>query len=100
MFYLSAVTVLWALSFSLIGVYLSGHVDSYFAVLTRIVLAGALFLPFLRLTGLPRKFIAGLIVTGAFQFGITYVCLYRSFEYLSVPEVLLFTIFTDRKSVV
>ena len=94
MFYLSAVTVLWALSFSLIGVYLSGHVDSYFAVLTRIVLAGALFLPFLRLTGLPRKFIAGLIVTGAFQFGITYVCLYRSFEYLSVPEVLLFTIFT------
>ncbi len=28
------------------------------------------------------------------QFGGTYLCLYRSFSYLSVPEVLLFTIFT------
>ncbi len=94
MFYLSAVTVLWALSFSLIGVYLSGQVDSYFAVLTRIVLAGAIFLPFLRLAGLPRPFILGMLGVGASQFGITYVCLYQSFAYLTVPEVLLFTIFT------
>ncbi|TNE94971.1 MAG: hypothetical protein EP328_10500, partial [Gammaproteobacteria bacterium] len=32
--------------------------------------------------------------TGMLQFGITYLCLYRSFSYLTVPEVLLFTIFT------
>ena len=48
MFYLIAVTVLWAFSFSLIGEFLAGSVDSYFAVLTRIVLATLVFLPFLK----------------------------------------------------
>ena len=42
--YLVAVTLLWAVSFSLIGEYLAGQVDSYFAVLTRIVLAALIFL--------------------------------------------------------
>jgi carboxylate/amino acid/amine transporter len=92
--YLIFVTVLWAFSFSLIGEYLAGRVDSYFAVLTRILLAGALFLPFLRWSGLPRAFSAGIMLCGALQFGVTYVCLYLSFEYLTVPEVLLFTITT------
>lgn len=92
--YLVFVTVLWAFSFSLIGEYLAGRVDSYFAVLTRILLAGALFLPLLRWRGLAPGLVAGILLTGALQFGITYVCLYLSFEYLSVPEVLLFTITT------
>jgi carboxylate/amino acid/amine transporter len=92
--YLVFVTILWAFSFSLIGEYLAGRVDSYFAVLTRILLAGALFLPLLRLRGLAPGLIGGILLTGALQFGITYVCLYLSFEYLSVPEVLLFTITT------
>jgi drug/metabolite transporter (DMT)-like permease len=34
-------TILWAFSFSLIGEYLAGHVDSYFSVLMRIGLAAA-----------------------------------------------------------
>ena len=38
--YLLFVTLIQAFSFSLIGVYLAGHVDSYFAVLVRVVLAG------------------------------------------------------------
>lgn len=91
---LIAVTLLWALSFSLIGEYLAGQVDSYFAVLTRVVLAGLLFLPLLRPQRLPRGLIAGLLLVGALQFGITYIALYQSFLYISVPEVLLFTIFT------
>ena len=94
MFHLIAVTLLWAVSFSLIGEYLAGQVDSYFSVLTRIVLAGLLFLPLLRPARLPRGMIPGLLVVGALQFGVTYICLYLSFELLSVPEVLLFTIFT------
>ena len=53
MFYLIAVTLLWAISFSLIGEYLAGQVDSYFAVLTRILLACLLFLPLLRPHRLP-----------------------------------------------
>lgn len=35
-----------------------------------------------------------MLLIGALQFGITYVCLYLSFRVLSVPEVLLFTILT------
>ncbi len=92
--YLVFVTLLWAVSFSLIGVYLAGKVDSYFAVLTRIVLAGLIFLPFTRWKGLPGSLKGGIVLVGSLQFGITYVCLYQSFLYLTVPEVLLFTIFT------
>lgn len=94
MFYLIAVTLLWAISFSLIGEYLAGQVDSYFSVLTRILLAGALFLPLLRPRRLPKGIAPGLLTVGALQFGLTYICLYLSFELLTVPEVLLFTIFT------
>lgn len=94
MSYLIAVTLLWAFSFSLIGEYLAGQVDSYFAVLTRVVLAGLLFVPLLRPRRLPGGLMLGVTAVGALQFGLTYICLYLSFEYLSVPEVLLFTIFT------
>lgn len=92
--YLVGVTALWAFSFSLIGVYLAGQVDSYFAVLMRVVLAILVFLPFLRprlLTGRARVVLMAL---GAIQLGVMYTLLYQSFLLLSVPEVLLFTIFT------
>lgn len=92
--YLSVVTVLWAFSFSLIGVYLAGKVDSDFAVLMRVAIAALVFIPFTRWQGLPHKLIAGFWLAGALQFGITYLCLYRSFNVLTVPEVLLFTVLT------
>lgn len=41
--YLVLVTILWAFSFSLIGEVLAGEVDSYFAVLIRVVLASLVF---------------------------------------------------------
>ncbi len=92
--YLIGVTALWAFSFSLIGVYLAGQVDSYFAVLVRVGLAALVFLPFLRpklLVGRQRLALMGL---GAVQLGLMYIFFYQSFLLLSVPEVLLFTIFT------
>ncbi len=46
--YLVLVTCIWAFSFSFIGVYLAGQVDSYFAVLTRTFLAALVFVPFLK----------------------------------------------------
>lgn len=92
--YLSAVTLLWAFSFSLIGVYLAGQVDAWFSVLTRVVLAALVFLPFLRTRHLHRALAIKLMVVGAFQLGLMYCFYYQSFLYLSVPEVLLFTIFT------
>ncbi|HJW27105.1 MAG TPA: EamA family transporter [Rhodocyclaceae bacterium] len=94
MFYLVVVTVLWAFSFSLIGQYLAGQVDSDFAVLVRVAIAAAVFAPFTLWRGLPRRLLAGFWVAGALQFGITYLCLYRSFSVLTVPEVLLFTVLT------
>ena len=94
MHYLIFVTCLWAFSFSLIDVYLAGKVDGDFAVLTRVLLAGALFLPFTRWRGVPTPLKGGTLVVGALMIGITYLCLYRSFLYLTVPEVLLFTVTT------
>jgi carboxylate/amino acid/amine transporter len=92
--YLLTVTLLWAFSFSLIGEYLAGQVDSDFAVLARVLVAALVFLPFTVWRGLPVRLLAGFWLAGALQFGITYLCLYRSFTVLTVPEVLLFTVLT------
>ena len=92
--YLIVVTILWAFSFSLIGQYLAGQVDSDFAVLVRVVIATAVFAPFTLWRGLPFRLLGGFWLAGALQFGVTYLCLYRSFNVLTVPEVLLFTVLT------
>lgn len=93
MLLLILVTLLWAFSFSLIGVYLAGQVDSYFSVLTRVLLATLVFLPFLNWRTPPRTALT-LMAIGAVQLGLMYLFYYQSFLLLSVPEVLLFTIFT------
>jgi carboxylate/amino acid/amine transporter len=90
--YLIAVTLLWAFSFSLIGVYLAGQVDAYFAVLLRVALALLLFVPFLRPQ--PALLSLKLMLLGAVQLGLMYLFYYQSFLLLTVPEVLIFTIFT------
>ena len=59
--YLILVTVLWAFSFSLIGQYLAGRVDSDFAVLVRVSIAAAVFIPFTRWRGLPLRLLGMLI---------------------------------------
>ncbi|AIU71276.1 membrane protein [Hafnia alvei FB1] len=87
-------TVLWAFSFSLIGVYLAGQVDGWFAVLVRVALAALVFLPFLRWRGIQAKQALLYMALGACQLGVMYLFYYQSFLYLSVPEVLLFTIMT------
>ncbi|WP_159657424.1 carboxylate/amino acid/amine transporter [Vibrio atypicus] len=92
--YLSAVTLLWAFSFSLIGVYLAGQVDSWFSVLMRVALASIVFLPFLKFREVDKTLIAKLMTVGGFQLGLMYCFYYQSFLLLSVPEVLLFTVFT------
>jgi carboxylate/amino acid/amine transporter len=94
MLVLSLVTVIWAFSFSLIGVYLSGEVDSYLAVFIRVFLALLVLLPFFRPRQIPARALLALTAIGAVQVGVTYQFLYHAFAYLSVPEVLLFTIFT------
>ncbi|RJS94177.1 EamA family transporter [Salinisphaera sp. Q1T1-3] len=94
MIWLVAVTLLWAFSFSLIGVYLAGQVDVYCAVLIRITLALALFVPMLRPRTTGARAALGLAAVGAVQIGVMYLFFYQSFLWLSVPEVLLFSILT------
>lgn len=93
--YLVSVTILWAFSFSLIGVYLSGQVDPYFAVLSRVLLACLVFMPFLlRQPHAHFTLKLKLLLLGAIQLGLMYLFYYQSFLLLTVPEVLVFTIFT------
>ncbi|MFT4646068.1 MAG: carboxylate/amino acid/amine transporter [Planctomycetota bacterium] len=92
--YLFGVTIIWAFSFSLIGVYLSGHVDPWFSVLMRIGIATLMFLPFLKLKGIKPKTILSLIGVGSVQLGFMYCFYFQSFRFLTVPEVLLFSVFT------
>ena len=92
--YLVSATVIWAFSFSLIGVYLSGKVDPYFSAWFRITLAALLFAPLLFKCRMPVRKAMLLMGIGAVQLGLMYVFYYQSFEILSVPEVLIFTIFT------
>ena len=94
MAYLWGVTALWAFSFSLIGVYLAGSVDAYFAVLTRTLLASLVFLPLLKFARIPLSLAFKLMAIGGIQLGVMYICFYQSFTLLTVPEVVLFTIFT------
>ncbi|RRS07513.1 MULTISPECIES: EamA family transporter [unclassified Pseudoalteromonas] len=88
------ITLLWAFSFSLIGVYLAGNVDPWFSALSRTVLAALVFLPFLRPTSVTKTLMLKLMAIGAVQIGLMYSFYYHSFLYLSVPEVLLFTVMT------
>ncbi|WP_289046409.1 EamA family transporter [uncultured Olleya sp.] len=92
--YLFFVTIIWAFSFSLIGVYLSGHVDAWFSVLLRIGIATMLFLPFLKLKGIKTETIIKLIGIGSVQLGLMYCFYFQSFNFLTVPEVLLFSVLT------
>ena len=92
--YLFGVTIIWAFSFSLIGVYLSGHVDAWFSVLMRIGIATVIFLPFLRLKEIKTETIFTLIAIGSVQLGLMYCFYFQSFKFLTVPEVLLFSVLT------
>ena len=90
--YLFGVTIVWAFSFSLIGVYLSGHVDAWFSVLMRIAIATMIFLPFLKLKEIKTETIFSLIGVGSVQLGLMYCFYFQSFRFLTVPEVLLLSL--------
>lgn len=88
------VTLIWAFSFSLIGEFLAGRVDPYLAVSSRMLLALLLFLPWLFKSSSSKTQAVALAAIGSVQLGLMYLFLYHSFLYLTVAEVLLFTILT------
>ena len=84
--YLILVTIVWAFSFSLIGQYLAGRVDSDFAVLMRVAIAALVFIPFTRWRNLPWRLLGGFWLAGATYFGKVYteaveLCVYLCKQY-------------------
>ena len=93
MLYLLVVSLLWAFSFGLIKGQLSG-LDPTAVAVVRLAFALLMFLPFLRLSQIPRKALGWLAIIGALQFGVMYVLYLTSYGYLQAHEVALFTILT------
>lgn len=93
MSYLVVATLVWAFSFSLIGTMLQG-VDPYFCAFIRSLFALICFLPLARLQNFQRKRMGALFAIGGLQLGVMYCFYFSAFKYISVTEVLLFTIMT------
>ncbi|MGB0414937.1 MAG: EamA family transporter [Coraliomargarita sp.] len=93
MIYLAIVSLIWAFSFGLIGKYLAG-VDSYLIATIRLGLVLLVALPFIRIKGLKRSDQTMLMICGAIQFGLMYVCYIKVFQYLPSHLVALFSILT------
>ena len=92
--YLLVTTILWAFSFSLIGEFLAGSVNSYAAAFIRSLLAMLTFVLLLRKPIVMNRLSLKLTAIGAIQLGLMYICYFHAFTLLSVPLVLLFTILT------
>ena len=93
MLYLAIVSVVWALSFGLIGHYLAG-VDPSFVAAVRMLLSLVVFAPFISIKGVSNTNLLRLAGIGAVQFGLMYLFYLHAFAYLKSAEVALFTIFT------
>lgn len=93
LFYLWITTFIWAFSFPIIGYFVSGKMDSYFAIFIRVFIAFLVFLPLLN-RNIFNKLKLLLILIGSLEIGLMYLFYYNSFRFLSVSEVALFTIFT------
>lgn len=91
MIWLILVSIIWGLSFGLIGNTLAGLPSGYVAAV-RLLLCLLIFLPFLK--RVPWKTAAGLVIIGAIQFGLMYLTYIEAFSYMKSYQVAIFTIFT------
>lgn len=93
MIYLIFVSIIWALSFSIIKGNLT-TVDPYFVAFARLTISLIIFIPFFRNKNLNPKTILSLILIGIVQYGLMYVTYIYSFQFLKAYEIALLTIFT------
>lgn len=93
MSYLPLVSLIWAFSFGLIGNALT-EIDSIFVATVRLGIAVLVFTPFLRPQAVPKGQHLKLIVCGAIQFGIMYVCYIKAYKFIPSHLVALFSILT------
>jgi carboxylate/amino acid/amine transporter len=91
---LIVVSIIWAFSFSLIGNFLVGKMDTYIAILIRFLIAFITFVPFINFSKVFTRDSLKFVGVGTLQIGVMYICYFNSFRFLSVVEVALFTITT------
>ena len=91
MFYLTLASLIWSVSFGIVGKVLAGLPPAGLAMI-RLAIATVLFLPFVRPASLRVN--VALIGIGAVQFGIMSLTYMYSFRYLESHEVALFTVMT------
>ncbi len=93
MSYLLITSFVWAFSYGLIKTQL-GNLDANFITFCRMLCGCAVFLPFLRLKTVSWQQTLKLGGIGAIQYGIMYLCVLRSYQYLAAHQVALFTTMT------
>jgi drug/metabolite transporter (DMT)-like permease len=93
MIYLVIPTLIWAFSFGLIGNTLKG-IDPLQIADTRLLFALIAFLPFIKLRSTNGKEKWQLILLGALQYGVMYICYLSAFRFLPSHLVALFSVFT------
>ena len=93
MFYLIIATILWSLSFSLIGHSLSSDINSWTLAFLRSTIACIFFARWIDFK-IPVSYIMRIIFIGALQIGVMYLLYLNAFKYTSVQKILLFTVTT------
>jgi len=93
MIYLIIVSIIWALSFSLIKGVLTS-LDPVFVAFARLLISFIIFLPFFRFTELNKKYFFHFLLIGAVQYGFMYLAYIYSYQYLKAYEIAILTIFT------
>jgi drug/metabolite transporter (DMT)-like permease len=93
MAYLALVSLIWAFSFGLIGNALGDFEPSRVAA-ARLLLALIAFMPFFRPSAVPRGSHRRLLLCGAVQFGLMYLCYIQAFRFIPSHLVALFSILT------
>ena len=93
MLYLIITTIIWSLSFSLIGNYLTPEINSWTLAFLRSLLAFIFFLPWLKINT-PHNYFIRMISIGALQLGLMYIFYLSAFNYTTVQRILLFTVTT------
>ncbi len=93
MIYLIIVSIIWALSFSLIKGNLT-NIDSNLVAFIRLGISFLIFLPFIKLKNTSKKLIAQFIFIGFIQYGLMYVSYIYAYKFLEAYQVAILTIFT------
>ncbi|MCP4970285.1 MAG: EamA family transporter [Arcobacter sp.] len=93
MIYLIIVSIIWALSFSLIKGSLT-TIDSNLVAFIPLGISFLIFLPFVKIKNISKNLITQFIFIGFIQYGLMYVSYIYAYKFLEAYQVAILTIFT------